>query len=368
MNREPGDFEHGAPALAGVLVTNLGTPDAPTAKALRRYLHEFLWDRRVVDVARPLWWLLLHLGILRVRPRRSARNYAKVWTPEGSPLLVISRRQARGLRQRLQQRLPGPVQVELAMRYGHPSIAEGLRVLRAAGVRRLLVLPLYPQYTASTTASTLDAVAAELAHWPWVPELRFVAGYHRDEGYLDAVAASLRDAWRSEPPAEWLLFSFHGLPRRYLLAGDPYHCFCHQTARLVAERLGLPEDRWQVTFQSRFGREEWLQPYTDKTLERLASDGVRKVDVVCPGFSADCLETLEEIAGENRDAFLAAGGEQLRYIPALNDRDDHLEALTALAQRHMQGWPETDDVHSVAERERESALSRARALEMGASR
>jgi len=362
------DFQHGSEPAAGVLVTNLGTPDAPTAAALRRYLAEFLWDRRVVDLPRPLWWLVLHLGILRLRPRRSARAYAKVWTAEGSPLLVNSRRQADELRQRLQARLPGPVRVALGMRYGQPSIAQALRALRAEGVRRLVVLPLYPQYAASTTASTLDAVAAELGRWPWVPELRFVAGYHQDEGYLSALAASLREAWQSEPPGQRLLLSFHGLPRRYLLQGDPYHCFCQATGRLLAERLGLPPEAWMVTFQSRFGREEWLRPYTDETLSRLAAEGVRRVDVICPGFSADCLETLEEIAGENRERFLAAGGERLRYIPALNDRADHLEALAALVQRQMQEWPEAHAEPSRLARAEDAAQSRARALALGAER
>jgi ferrochelatase len=368
MKRSDEEFQHGGEQAAGVLVTNLGTPEAPTAAALRRYLAEFLWDRRVVDLPRPIWWAILHLVILRIRPRRSARLYRKVWTSEGSPLLAISRRQAEGLRARLTASLPGPLRLELGMRYGQPSIANALRALRASGVRRLLVLPLYPQYAASTTASTFDAVANELSRWPWIPELRFVAGYHDDAGYLDALAASLREAWRTESPAERLLFSFHGIPKRYLLQGDPYHCFCQSTGREVAQRLALANGTWMVTFQSRFGRAEWLRPYTDDTLERLAGEGVRRVDVLCPGFSADCLETLEEIVEENSQRFLVAGGERLRYIPALNDRGDHLDGLAELIRRQMHGWPEASHESPKEQRAQVAGEARRRALAMGAER
>jgi ferrochelatase len=351
-----------------VLVTNLGTPDAPTPAAVRRYLAEFLSDPRVIEVPRWLWRIILHGVILRVRPRRSAEAYHKVWTPEGSPLLVIARRQAAALQAALSARLPGPVRVALGMRYGTPSIASALRELQAAGVRRLLVLPLYPQYSASTTGSTFDAVAAELARWRWLPELRVVTQYHDDPGYVSALAASLREAWAAGGEPERVLFSFHGLPRRYFEAGDPYHCACQKTARLVAEALHLPHERWALSFQSRVGREEWLRPYTDLLLKEWGAAGVKRVHVACPGFSADCLETLEEIDQQNRDFFLAAGGEAFHYVPALNDRADHVAALAGLVARHVQGWPEADPARDPAAVASDRAASRARALAMGATR
>lgn len=348
------DYRHGSPELAGVLLTNLGTPDEPTRPALRRYLKEFLWDPRVVELPRPLWWLILNGVILNVRPARSAHAYSTVWTDDGSPLMAISRRQAAALAQALEGRCPGPVRVALAMRYGNPSIAAGLEDLRQAGARRILVLPLYPQYSASTTASTFDAVAEILRGWRWVPELRFVNHYHDDPGYVRASAERIRRHWESHGRGERLLFSFHGVPKRYLLNGDPYHCHCHKSARLIAEALELGPGDWELSFQSRFGREEWLKPYTDERLKALPQEGVRAVDAFCPGFSADCLETLEEIAMQNRDFFLEAGGETFRYIPALNDEPGHIEALTELALRHMHGWPETAPGYD-AEQVREAA-------------
>ncbi len=356
-------YRHGSAPGAGVLLVNLGTPDAPTPAALRRYLGEFLWDRRVVEIPRPLWWLILHGWVLRTRPAKSAAKYAEVWTEAGSPLLAIAGRQRAAIAARLEALCPGPVAVALGMRYGEPSIGCALRALRDAGAERVLVLPLYPQYSASTTASAFDAIAAELGRWRWLPELRFVNQYHDDAGYLGALAASLEAAWREQPPGEKLLFSFHGLPKRNLLAGDPYHCQCHKTARLLAERLGLSAERWAVAFQSRFGRAEWLKPYTSETLADWARRGVRSVDVVCPGFSADCLETLEEIAGENRALFIATGGERFRYVPALNDAHAHIEALLALVRRHAAGWPEFDATAVPPER----ASGRARALAFGAA-
>lgn len=359
------DHRHDSPDILGVLITNLGTPDAPTPEALRRYLGEFLWDPRVVETPRPLWWLILHGVILRIRPRRAARAYASVWTEAGSPLLAISRLQAAALQESLSEHFPGPVKVALGMRYGNPSIASALEELRAAGARRLLVLPLYPQYSASTGASTFDAVAAVLKQWRWLPELRFVTHYHDHPAYIEAVADSIR-AHRAEHPGEAkLLFSFHGLPKRYLLAGDPYHCECHATARLVAERLGLQQDEWQLTFQSRFGREEWLKPYTDHTLKAWGKAGVARVQVVCPGFSADCLETLEEIAEQNREFFLHAGGKQFEYIPALNDSAAHIAALTRIVREQACGWPEAGDWNAQAD-DRQRQERRRRAVELGA--
>jgi len=324
--------------VTGVLITNLGTPDAPTTPALRKYLAEFLWDPRIVDLPRPLWWLILHGFILRVRPPRSAESYKRVWTDAGSPLMAISLRQLAALKAEVQRRLPGPVAVELGMRYGNPSIASALTRLRDAGARRVLVLPLYPQYSCSTTASTLDAVAAAVKDWRWVPELRFINQYHDQAGYIDALSVSIREAWAGREPPQKLIFSFHGTPKRFHTEGDPYFEQCHATARLVAERLGLAEDRWLLCFQSIFGREEWLKPYTIDILRELGAAGAKSVDVICPGFSADCLETLEEIGVENRHAFLAAGGESFHYIPALNDRADHIQTLVALAERHLAGW------------------------------
>ncbi|MFZ1827613.1 MAG: ferrochelatase [Candidatus Competibacteraceae bacterium] len=358
-------FTHDQPACTGILLTNLGTPDAPTPSALRRYLAEFLWDSRVVEIPRLLWWLILHGVILRIRPARSAHKYQTIWTPDGSPLLAISRRQTAALAAILKQCCPGPVRVALGMRYGNPSIATALSELRTAGAQRLLVLPLYPQYSAATTASTFDAVAAELRTWRWLPELRFIMQYHDDPAYLGALATHLRRA-RVEQPGERLLFSFHGLPKRNLLAGDPYHCQCHKTARLVAERLGLAPEQWAVAFQSRFGRAEWLQPYTSALLTDWAQAGVKSVDVVCPGFAADCLETLEEIALENRQMFLDAGGERYRYLPALNDTPEHITALAGLIERQTAGWPEFSVSYDSRAIAAESAARCTRAQAMGA--
>lgn len=336
------EFRHDAPEVLGVLVLNLGTPDAPSVSAVRRYLAEFLSDPRVVELPRPLWWLILHGVILRVRPRRSAEAYQSVWTEQGSPLLAIARRQAVILQERLSSRLPGPVRVELGMRYGNPSIPSALAKLRATNVRRLLVLPLYPQYSATTTASTFDAVTRELSSWRWLPELRFVNQYHDAPGYIAALAGRARAHWAEHGEPDRLLFSFHGIPRDYFEGGDPYHCQCHKTARLTAEALGLERDRWELSFQSRVGNKEWLRPYTDELLREWGASGVGSVQVCCPGFSADCLETLEEIAVENRDYFLGAGGKTYGYIPALNDGGAHMDTLADLVQRHIAGWPEAD--------------------------
>ena len=359
-------FAHDQPACAGILLTNLGTPAAPTPAALRRYLAEFLWDRRVVELPRPLWWLILHGVILRTRPARSAHKYQTIWSAEGSPLLAISRKQALALAETCSVRCSGPVRVALGMRYGTPSIADALTELRAAGVQRLLVLPLYPQYSAATTASTFDAIAAELQTWRWLPELRFITQYHDHPAYLDALTASLSAA-RAEAPGERLLFSFHGLPKRNLLAGDPYYCQCHKTARLVAERLGLAPEQWAVAFQSRFGRAEWLQPYTSALLADWAKAGVKRVDVACPGFATDCLETLEEIAHENQRVFLDAGGERYRYLPALNDAPAHIAALAELIEQHAAGWPEFSAGYDPQAVAAEGAARRDRAQALGAT-
>lgn len=353
-------FDHGAPSRIGVLLCNLGTPAGPTPRDLRRYLAEFLADPRLVELPRLLWMPILHGIILNTRPRRSARAYAKIWTVEGSPLLAISRRQAAGLAARLETTLPGRTALALGMRYGEPSIAAGLRELRAAGARRVLVLPLYPQYAAATSASIFDAASAELACWRWVPDFRFVSAYHAEPEYLDALAASVREHRAAHGTGEHLVMSFHGIPKAYFLAGDPYYCHCQETARLLAARLGLTDENYSVSFQSRFGPKEWLKPYTDARLGELAARGMRRVDVICPGFAADCLETLEEIAIQYGERFKAAGGEQLSYVPALNDRADHLSFLQALVLRQIRGWPEAEREFDAAAGS--AAAARARAL------
>ena len=318
----------------GVLLTNLGTPDAPTPAALRRYLAEFLWDRRVVDLPRPLWWLILHGIILRTRPARSARLYRDIWSEQGSPLLSISQTQQCMLQQQLDALAPGRYQVALGMRYGNPSIEFALTELQQKGIDSIVVLPLYPQNSCSTTASTLDAISDALKKRRDVPHLDFIAGYHAHPAYIKALANSVREHREGREAAEMLLISFHGTPVRYREEGDPYYEQCLETARLLAQELGLDDGKWQVSFQSRFGREEWLQPYTDETLQQLAQQGVKRIEVICPGFSADCLETLEEIAGENREIFTRAGGEAFFYIPALNGRDDHVALMADLILTH----------------------------------
>jgi protoporphyrin/coproporphyrin ferrochelatase len=314
----------------GVLLTNLGTPDAPTPAALRRYLAEFLWDRRVVDLPRPLWWLILHGIILRTRPARSARAYRDIWSEQGSPLLSISRTQQCMLQQQLDAQAPDRYHVALGMRYGNPSIDSALSELQQLGIESIVVLPLYPQNSCSTTASTLDAISEALKKRRDVPHLDFIAGYHAHPAYIRALADSVREHRDGRQPVEKLLISFHGTPLRYREEGDPYYTQCQETAQLLARELQLEDDQWQLSFQSRFGREEWLQPYTDKTLEQMALQGVKSVEVICPGFSADCLETLEEIAGENREIFSKAGGDVFFYIPALNGRDDHVAMMAEL--------------------------------------
>lgn len=325
----------------GVLLTNLGTPDAPTARALRPYLRQFLWDRRVIELPRVLWWLILNLFVLPFRPRSSARLYSNIWTPEGSPLLTTLRAQAAAVEERIRQRLDkngDTLSVAVGMRYGEPSIPGALRELRHQGCSKILVFPLYPQYSAATTASTFDAIALELLHWRWVPEIRTLHHYYQEPGYIAALAASVREFWSREGEPQRLLLSFHGIPQRYSDNGDPYYAHCQETLRLLKDELSFPRDRILIAFQSRFGPEEWLQPYTDKTLEGLAKSGVKRVDVLCPGFSADCLETIDEIAEMNRDLFLEAGGEKLGYIPALNERSDHIELLSNLVLRGLAGW------------------------------
>ena len=354
--------KHDQPARIGVLLINLGTPEAPTAKALRPYLKEFLWDRRVVEIPRPIWWLILNGIILNTRPAKSAEKYASIWRPEGSPLKMYTERMATLLKGYLGQQVHQPVLVDYAMRYGQPSVASKIASLKAQGVDRLLVLPLYPQYAASSTGSALDAVWQTLLHTRNPPEIRAIRNFHDDPGYIQALRQGIETYWAERGRPDVLVMSFHGVPRRSLDLGDPYHCECQKTGRLLAEALGLAPEQYRVSFQSRFGRAEWLKPYTTATLEQLGKDKTRRVDVVCPGFTADCLETLEEIAMEGKADFLKAGGGEYHYIPALNDRPIWIEALTNLVKGQLSGW--LDESWNPAEeiRNSESTLQRARGL------
>jgi len=350
------DFDHGTPPLTGVLLTNLGTPDAPTKGALRPYLKQFLSDPRVVEVPRLIWWMILHGIILNTRPARSAEAYSEVWTDRGSPLLYHLMDQVSGVQAKLEQSVGSHVMVRGAMRYGNPSIPSVLQDMFTAGIQRLVVLPLYPQYAGPTTGSTFDEVANDFVGRRWLPDFRFIAQYGDDQGYINAIAQSVREHWAQHGQADKLVFSYHGSPRRYLDNGDPYHCHCHKTTRLVAEQLGLPAERYLTTFQSRFGREEWLKPYTDETLKELPGTGVKSLQILCPGFSADCLETIEEIGMENRDYFLEAGGERYEYIPCLNASDAHIEVLSGLVIRELQGWEHPRYPSDVTAREAKKLL------------
>jgi ferrochelatase len=359
LRREP-PMRHGTPARIGVLLVNLGSPSEPSAAATRRYLSEFLSDPRVVEIPRLVWWPILHGIVLRVRPARSAAKYASIWMPEGSPLTVWTKRLAQGLQGAFDSTGAPPL-VQMAMRYGEPSIAQGLDALRAAGATRVLVLPLYPQYSSATTASIWDEVGRWSREARHVPEFRFINRYADEPAYIDALAASVRQHWAVAGRGRMLVMTFHGLPERSLMMGDPYHCECHKTARLLADALGLARDEYRVTFQSRFGRAQWLRPYTEPTLQELAATGTHRVDVICPGFPVDCLETLEEIAMEGREAFLQAGGREFHYIPCLNASTEGVAALSAVARRHLQGWPEG------AADPAELALQREHALRLGAA-
>lgn len=362
--QEP-EHHHGSRQKTAILFVNLGTPAAPTAAALRPYLKEFLSDPRVVEIPRALWWLILHGIILPFRSRSSAKKYAAVWTDEGSPLKVHTERQAVLLRGYLGER-GHLVEVAHAMRYGTPSVAQALHGFKAAGCDRVLVVPAYPQYSGTTTASIWDAVFACFARVRNVPELRLVKHYHDHEAYLSALEKSVRAHWQAHGRGEKLVMSFHGVPKRTLLLGDPYYCECQKTARLLAMRLGLDEDRYLVTFQSRFGKAEWLQPYTAPTLVALARQGVQRVDVMCPGFTSDCLETLEEINMEVRQDFLTAGGKEFHYLPCLNESPAWIAALADITEEHLAGWSSRASAVHLAEEEKSAQEERRHALELGA--
>jgi ferrochelatase len=319
----------------GILITNLGTPDEPDSVSVRRYLSEFLSDPRVVEIPRLVWLVILYGIILRVRPAKSARLYKSIWTEDGSPLMAIGKRQRDRLEQVLRDSGQQDFELKLAMRYGKPSITESLRAFQQQGIHRVVVLPLYPQYAGPTTGSTFDAVADELKQWRWVPELHFINSYHDHTLYIEALANSIRRHFDEYGKPKKLVLSYHGMPKRNLMQGDPYHCQCLKTTRLVVEQLGLGEEEYVTTFQSRFGKAEWLQPYTDATLGSLPGQGIRDVAIISPAFSADCLETLEELDQENRKIFMDAGGEQYRYIPCLNDDDDHISLMMELVQPYL---------------------------------
>ncbi len=324
---------HKQEEITGILVTNLGTPDNPSVKAVRRYLAEFLSDSRVIEFPRWLWWGILHGIVLRNRPKKSAENYAKIWQDQGSPLLIHSQFIARDIEKILTEKHQKKTKVVLGMRYGKPSIAKALQELRDANATRIIVLPLYPQYSATTTAATFDAITKELNHWRFLPSINMINQYAGDDAYITALANKIQKHWDVHGKGEKILFSFHGLPEAYFKKGDPYYCYCCVTAKALAEKLKLDENSWQMVFQSRLGPKKWLQPYCDKTLQKLPKSKIKSVDIVCPGFAADCLETLEEIAMTNKDLFMQAGGEQYKYIPALNDDPEHIDALCNIILR-----------------------------------
>lgn len=364
FDQEPSHI-HGAVSKTAVVLINLGTPDAPTASAVRPYLKQFLSDPRVVEIPRVLWWLILHAIILPFRSRKSAQKYASIWTKEGSPLKVHTEKQAALLRGYLGER-GHQVQVVYAMRYGTPSISQVLAKLKTEGCDRILVLPAYPQYSGTTTASIFDAVFSHYKNVRNMPELRLIKHYHDQDEYIEALKKSVLAHWAMYGRPEKLIMTFHGLPKRMLMLGDPYHCECHKTARLLATQLGLGPDQYMVTFQSRLGKAEWLQPYTAPTLKKLAKAGIKRVDVMCPGFVCDCLETLEEINMEAKGDFLTAGGQTFHYIPCLNEAPDWINAMAELAERNMAGWPTMLTPAKQEAQRRDAEIGRLHAKSLGA--
>ncbi len=336
------DFHRDAAERIGILAVNFGTPDSPTARDVRRFLARMLSDPRVVELPRPVWLPILYGFILPLRPARIAPKYRKIWSAHGSPLREQSDRLRSALSSLLAQRMLAPFSIEFGMLYGTPSVAESLQRLRAAGARRIVVLPLFPQYCGATTGAVYDQVNAELAGWRWLPEIRFISEYHDQPEYIEALRESVTQHWATRGRTSHLLISFHGIPERYFHQGDPYFCKCQKTARLLAEELLLKEGEWTATFQSRFGPSEWLRPYTIETLAGMPARGIKDVTVICPGFAVDCLETLEEIDVENRAAFMHAGGERFEYVPALNARPEHAQLLAAEIARHCQGWTQVE--------------------------
>lgn len=311
------------PSPLGILLINTGTPDAPTPSAVRRFLAQFLADRRVIKYPRWLWLPLLYGVILNVRPRRSARLYQRIWTEAGSPIITITRRLQEKLLVKLAERISTPILIETGMRYGNPSIASALTRLREGGVKQLIVLPMFPQYSGTTTGTALEAVFNELRTWQWMPSVQIISDYYDHPAYINALVKSIQMSWNGNGK---LLFSFHGIPQSYVQVGEPYEDQCNRTALLVAEKLNLGPESWSVAFQSRFGPDDWLQPYTDEVLEIMGRSGLSSLQVVCPGFAVDCLETLDEIANEGQHIFVRAGGGEFKYIPALNNSAIHIRA------------------------------------------
>ena len=367
--KEPA-YTHGDQLKVGILLANLGTPDAPTAKALRRYLGQFLMDRRVVEIPRFIWCWILHCIILVIRPKKSAAKYAQVWMPEGSPLMVHAKKQTQLLRGYLGEKIKSPHVVELGMSYGNPSMKSAIESLKAQHCDRILVFPMYPQYAASSTASAMDAVWRVLLKMRNMPGIRTIRSYHDHPAYIAALAQSVQEHWRINgqlnfAAGEKLVMSFHGVPKVHLTKGDPYHCTCHKTGRLLAEKLGLSKGQYMVAFQSRFGKQEWLKPYLASTLEDLGKAKTARIDVICPGFSADCLETLEEIAMEGKEIFQHAGGGEYHYIPALNENDAWIHAMTEIALENLQGWVSAD--WDSAQAAKDNELTKTLAKSLGAS-
>lgn len=361
FRKEP-SFNHGDQQRTGILLVNLGTPDAPTVPALRRYLKQFLSDRRVIEIPRAVWWLILNGIILNLRPSKSAAKYAQIWTRDGSPLLMHSHKQAKLLEGYLSQHIASPYAVELGMRYGNPSIPAAIEKLKAQNCNRILVFPLYPQYAASSTASAMDAVWQVLQHSRNVPAIRSIRNYHDHPDYIAALAQSVREHWTVNGRPDKLIMSFHGVPKYTLNKGDPYHCECHKTGRLLAEALGLEKDQYLICFQSRFGKAEWLQPYLAATLQQLGKQKIKHIDVICPGFSSDCLETLEEIAIEGKAIFIGNGGGEFHYIPALNERESWITTMCEIALDNLQGWVSPHWDAATAKQQAEMTSLRAKAL------
>jgi len=364
--RQEPPYVHGSPARTAVVLVNLGTPEAPTTGAVRRYLRQFLSDPRVVEIPRAVWWCILNGIILPFRSSKSAAKYASIWAREGSPLKINTERQAALLRTQLTER-GHRVQVTYAMRYGQPALPDVLDQLKAEGCERILILPAYPQYSGTTTASIFDSVFQHYAKVRNIPELRLIKHYHDHDAYIQALKQSVQAHWDLHGQPEKLVMSFHGVPKRTLLRGDPYHCECYKTARLLAQALGLKESDYLVTFQSRFGKAEWLQPYTAPTLQELARQGVKRVDVMCPGFTSDCLETLEEIAMEAKEDFLHAGGKEYHFIACLNDAPAWGKGMMEIAEQHLMGWPTVASAAMRDEENQQAEILAAQARRFGAT-
>ena len=364
FKKEP-EFIHGTPSKTAVVLVNLGTPDEPTASAVRRYLKEFLSDPRVVEIPRAIWWCILHGIILPFRSSKSAQKYAAIWTKDGSPLKVHTAKQATLLRGYLGER-GHQVEVVYAMRYGNPSLPAVLDQLKIDGCDRILIVPAYPQYSATTTASIFDAVFAHYKHVRNLPELRLMKQYHDHDAYIAALETSVLRHWVTHGMSEKLVMSFHGVPKRTLTLGDPYHCQCLKTARLLAQKLKLSPDQYVVTFQSRFGKAEWLQPYTATTIQNLAKQGLKRVDVICPGFTSDCLETLEEIAMEVKNDFVQAGGKEFYLIPCLNEAPAWIEALAIITEEQLMGWATQLSALELTEQKQLAIFQKAEAVRIGA--